>query len=79
MGGPRIEKAKEALSLFIRSLPLGCQFTVLSFGSRYSQIKDGESEVIEYSERTRDMALAQIDTFSADHGGTNINEPMGMA
>lgn len=25
------------------------------------------------------MALDRIKTFSADHGGTNINEPMKMA
>lgn len=36
MGGDRIEKAKEALALFVRSLPIGCRFTVISFGSRYS-------------------------------------------
>ena len=35
MGGVRIEKAKEALSLFIKSLPEGCYFNVYSFGSNF--------------------------------------------
>jgi len=32
----RMEAAKEALKLFVRSLPTGCSFTIYSFGSRYS-------------------------------------------
>ena len=76
MSGDRIEKAKEALKLFIRSLPLGCRFSVLSFGSRYSLINDSQDEnnfKLRYDERKRDLALNLISAFSADHGGTNIN------
>lgn len=38
MGGDRIEKAKEALALFIRSLPVGCHFSIISFGSKYTTL-----------------------------------------
>ena len=38
MGGDRIEKAKEALALFIRSLPVGCHFSVISFGSKHTTL-----------------------------------------
>lgn len=34
MGGERIRLAKEALKLFIQSLPAGSSFCVISFGSR---------------------------------------------
>ena len=33
MGGPRMEITKDALKLFIQSLPVGSQFAILSFGS----------------------------------------------
>ena len=35
MKGRRIKNAKETLTLFLKSLPLGCLFNVVSFGSRY--------------------------------------------
>lgn len=35
MGGGRMEKAKEALTLFIQSLPQDTYFNVFSFGSNY--------------------------------------------
>jgi von Willebrand factor A domain-containing protein 5 len=33
MGGARIEQTKEALQIFIQSLPVGCDFSILSFGT----------------------------------------------
>lgn len=35
MGGSRIEKAKEALILFLKSLPVQTYFNVVSFGSNF--------------------------------------------
>ena len=33
MSGSRVETAKEALKVFLRSLPVGCSFSLISFGS----------------------------------------------
>lgn len=40
MGGSRINKAKEALILFLKSLPDDCYFNVISFGSNYEYLFD---------------------------------------
>jgi Mg-chelatase subunit ChlD len=38
MRGDRIEAAKEALNLFIRGLPKGSKFSILSFGSNWNAL-----------------------------------------
>ena len=80
MWGQRMIKAKEALILFIRSLPAGCKFSVINYGSsqEYLFVKD-RSTVIEYNEENVQDAISQIETYEADFGGTNIASPMEMA
>lgn len=59
MWGQRMIKAKEALILFIRSLPAGCKFSVINYGSsqEYLYVKD-RSTVIEYNEENVQDAIA---------------------
>lgn len=56
----RMESAVDALKLFIRSLPIGCSFSVKSFGSRFSDMNyQGKANpIIQYSEDTKKSALA---------------------
>lgn len=35
MDGPRLEKAKQALILFLKSLPLDSYYNIVSFGYHY--------------------------------------------
>ena len=35
----RIERARDALTIFIRSLPFGCRFSILSFGSKFTWLQ----------------------------------------
>ena len=35
MGGPRMEAAKEAVTLFLKGLPAGSSFAVICFGDKH--------------------------------------------
>ncbi|CAD8161767.1 unnamed protein product [Paramecium pentaurelia] len=67
MEGIRIEKAKQSLILFLKSLPEDCTFNVISFGSDEEKIFD-----IEYNQNTLNQAIKQVQEMNADLGGTDI-------
>ena len=56
----RMQAAREALSIFIRSLPTGCRFSILSFGTRFTWLTGApnqEGNMLSYDEATKDYAL----------------------
>lgn len=71
MRGNRIEMAKSALRIFIRSLPPGCCFQIISFGTRTEEYKYS-NRVNQYGENEMRGALRYIDEFEANFGGTDI-------
>ncbi|CAC5412219.1 unnamed protein product [Mytilus coruscus] len=73
MSNVRIKKAKETLLLLLKSLPVGCLFNVVSFGSDFSTLFE-QSE--EYSEKTLKQALSLQIQMKADMGGTEILRPL---
>ena len=74
MSGSRIDAAKEALLLLLKSLPVGCNFNVVSFGSQFQSLFGDGSRP--YSKETLDQALELQGTMSADMGGTEILRPL---
>jgi len=69
-----MEKTKEAMKLFIRSLPDGSMFEIISFGSRYNALSQGKG--FKVTDANIEMAINNIDMFNADMGGTEIFEPL---
>ena len=81
MGGDRIAVTKEAMKLFIKSLPPQSKFQVISFGDYYAPMIIGneglnDNPTLSYNEHTVETALTQINGFDADFGGTEIYEPL---
>ena len=91
MSGRRMEITKEALKLFIQSLPVGCTFAILGFGSHSEfvshqspQVKQrknaNDSSVIwTYNDDIMPQILSEISVFAANFGGTNILDPLKKA
>ena len=79
--GRKIVNAKEALKLFVKSLPPLSKFQIISFGSNYSvmQIGNVRRETWDNSEQNVQGALDQISRFGADMGGTEIISPYTYA
>jgi len=56
----RMIVAKEAMELFLRSLPADCKFSILSYGSQWEAMMYQESDTMTNDDETREYALAQI-------------------
>ena len=73
MQGQPISVAKEATKLFVRSLPSGSKFNIISFETYYEKLFPS---VTRYNEETLNSALRAIEEFEADFGGTEICKPL---
>ncbi|RXG55360.1 von Willebrand factor A domain-containing protein 5A [Armadillidium vulgare] len=74
MEGSKIFKAKNTLLLFLKSLPPGCRFNIVSFGSDFETLFESSSE--RYTESTLKKALELQKSMDADMGGTEIFEAL---
>ena len=66
----RMAIAREACKLFMHSLPQGCKFSVISFGSSFRALNKGE--VLDYNDKNKDAAIKEIEDFDDNFGGTEI-------
>lgn len=73
MWGRTIETAKEALILFLRSIPPGSSFNIISFGSDFSKMY---SSAVEYTQENLENSISEVEQFKADLGGTEIYNPL---
>ena len=70
-----IKLAREALNLFLQSLPSNSKFNICSYGSDFAFLFDSDRSV-EYNDANLSFALEKIGTFEADFGGTEIFSPL---
>ena len=78
----RLIYAKEALDLFIRSLPAGAKFSIIGFGTRHEILADENDPtcvVFTYNDDTCRYALEKIQQMKNNLGGTNILDPLRVA
>jgi len=73
MHGFGMARAKEAMALFLHSLPSGSLFNIWSFGSHHSSLFP-QSQL--YNDQTLAEAKAHVDQMEANFGGTEILEPL---
>lgn len=75
MGGTRIKKAKEALILFLQSLPEDSYFNIVSFGSDFRKMF---ANSVKYNAKKLDEAIKSVSRMDADFGGTEIYSPLNQ-
>ena len=73
MTGSDIDAAKETLMLFLKSIPKGCFFNIVGFGSTYTFLFPCS---VPYDQTHLDKASKHIQSISADMGGTELLEPL---
>lgn len=69
-----MDVTRQALKLFLSSLPDGCKFSIISFGSNYQYLR--QEHPFEYNDESLKYCRDQIEEFEANFGGTNIYEPL---
>jgi hypothetical protein len=73
MSGGSIRRAGEALQLFLRSLPPGCRFNIIGFGSHTELLFDAPQS---YDAESLQAASHHAQTVQANLGGTELLQPL---
>jgi hypothetical protein len=73
MEGSKIDKAKEALILFMRSLTADCKYNIITYGDDYKKMYP---ESVVYNESNFDNTLKRIQSIDANMGGTELLKPI---
>ncbi|XP_019630404.1 PREDICTED: von Willebrand factor A domain-containing protein 5A-like [Branchiostoma belcheri] len=73
MSGSNIKNARETLLLFLKSLPIGCYFNIVGFGSSYKTLFNNSQK---YDNKSLKTACKALEKMEADLGGTEILQPL---
>ena len=70
MSGSKMDTTKDALILFLKSLPPDSFFDIVSFGSSYKHLCNDIKNGFVYNDKNVELAIAEVKRMSADMGGT---------
>lgn len=73
MAGRYITCAAKTLQLFLRSIPSGCYFNIIGFGSHFKALFETSQY---YNQETLDLATSYVESINADFGGTELLPPL---
>ena len=73
MRGKSIDLVKQALLLFIQSLPEGSYFQLIGFGTSFKKYNE---EPVPYNQENVTKIISIINDLKANMGGTNISGPL---
>ncbi|KAL5473274.1 hypothetical protein EMCRGX_G027733 [Ephydatia muelleri] len=73
MSGEFIKSARETLILFLKSIPPGCSFNIIGFGSNYESLFPSS---VPYNQENLDRAIQHAECVEADLGGTELLPPL---
>ncbi|CAB4011146.1 Hypothetical predicted protein [Paramuricea clavata] len=73
MRGSYIQDASQTLLLFLKSIPEGCYFNVIGFGSSYVHLFP---ESVAYNQKNLEIAVKHAKNLQADLGGTELFDPL---
>ena len=73
MDGEFIKSARETLILFLKSIPPGCSFNIIGFGSNYVSLFPSS---VSYNQENLDTAIQHVEVLKADLGGTELFPPL---
>ncbi|CAF3386301.1 unnamed protein product [Rotaria sp. Silwood2] len=69
----KIEVARQTLELFLKSLPVGCHFNIIRFGSEHKTLFNDVTVI--YNEDNVQKAQQLTKNMTADLGGTELMKP----
>ena len=73
MRGSYIKDAAQTLLLFLKSIPTGCYFNVICFGSHFKRLFP---ESVPYNQKNMEIAVEHANDLKADLGGTELFDPL---
>jgi uncharacterized protein with von Willebrand factor type A (vWA) domain len=76
--GKRVPLTKEAMTLFMQSLPLNSKFQIISYGTNHHYFS-GSAELVDYNDETMEKAIKYIEPIQADMGGNEELTPLKAA